>query len=109
MQDVQTPYYRINEFTGPPQSRAAMLELIEQAHAVLRSQHGFVRDLILERQSDPGAFKIITLIEFTGTAVVPQVSAALDALEVQTGINRRERTAQLGVRSDMGGYQRLEA
>ena len=108
MQDAQAPYYRINKFAVPSQSRDAMLGIIQLTHAALRRQNGFVRDLILERQSGPGEFNIITLIEFTGTDVVPRISAVLDALETQTGINRRERAEQLGVHSHMAGYRRLE-
>jgi len=108
MQDAPAPYYRINKFVVPPQSRDAMLGLIQLTHGALRRQTGFVRDLILERQSAPGECNIITLIEFTGTDVVPQITAVLDALETQTGINRKERADQLGVRSDMAGYRRLE-
>jgi hypothetical protein len=107
MPPVQTPYYRINNFAVPPQSREAFLEIIASTHDVLRRQRGFVRDLILEQQSGPGAFNFVSLIEFSGIEAVPHVTAALAALDQVRGISRKEEAAQLGVRSDMAGYEPL--
>src|SRR6202012_4714772 len=107
MPPVQTPYYRINNFAVPPQSREAFLAIIASTHDVLRRQRGFVRDLILEQQSGPGAFNIVSLIEFSGVEAVPHVTAALAALDQVRGISRKEAAAQLGVRSDMAGYEPL--
>ncbi|HVW73232.1 MAG TPA: antibiotic biosynthesis monooxygenase [Rhizomicrobium sp.] len=100
----QTPYYRINNFTVPPESREAFLAIIASTHDVLRRQQGFVRDLILEQQSGPGAFNFVSMIEFSGVEAVPHVTAALAELDQLRGISRKEEAARLGVRTDMAGY-----
>jgi len=99
------PYYRVNKFVVPPKNRDAFLKIIERTHAVVRRQQGFVRDLVLEQQSGPGLFNFVTLIEFSGVEAVPQVTAALAALDEASGISRKEATAQLGVCSDMANYR----
>lgn len=101
------PYFRVNKFVVPPKNRDAFLRIIERTHAVVRRQQGFVRDLVLEQQSGPGMFNFVTLIEFASVEAVPQVTAALAALDAQTGVNRKEETDQLGVCSDMANYRPL--
>jgi hypothetical protein len=101
------PYFRVNKFVVPPKNRDAFLKIIERTHAVVRRQHGFVRDLVLEQQSGPGMFNFVTLIEFSGVEAVPQVTAALAALDAKTGVSRMEEADQLGVCSDMANYRPL--
>ncbi|HEY4076877.1 MAG TPA: hypothetical protein VGM26_08080 [Rhizomicrobium sp.] len=101
------PYYRVNKFVVPPKNRDAFLKIIERTHAVVRRQQGFVRDLVLEQQSGPGLFNFVTLIEFSGIEAVPQVTAALAALDEEAGVSRREAVDQLGVCSDMANYRSL--
>jgi hypothetical protein len=101
------PYFRVNKFVVPPKNRDAFLKIIERTHAVVRRQHGFVRDLVLEQQSGPGMFNFVTLIELSGVEVAAQVTAALAALDAQAGVSRKEETDQLGVCSDMANYRPL--
>jgi hypothetical protein len=107
MQDAISPYYRINNFIVPQDSREAFLSLVASTHGVVRRQPGFVRDLVLERQSGPGQFDIVTLIEFSSTEVVPQVTQALADFDAQTGVDRAAVRTELGVASDMAGYKSL--
>jgi heme-degrading monooxygenase HmoA len=65
-----SPFYRVDKFAVPAEGRAEFLERVASTHALLRTQKGFVRDLILEQQSGPGALNFVTLVEWTGPEAV---------------------------------------
>ncbi|HEU0095706.1 MAG TPA: antibiotic biosynthesis monooxygenase [Rhizomicrobium sp.] len=107
MQSAISPYYRVNKFIVPKDSRDAFLSLIATTHGVVRRQPGFVRDLVLEQQSGPGQFNFVTLLEFSGIEVVPQITQALADFDAQTGVDRKAVAMELGVKSDMANYRPL--
>ncbi|GLS32719.1 hypothetical protein SAMN04488498_12077 [Mesorhizobium albiziae] len=91
--------YRINKFTVPTEEREEFLDLLEKTHAVMRAQHGFVRDLILEQQSDPDVCDLFTLIELAGPDAVSRVTAAIADQDRVLGLDRKEIVSRLGIRS----------
>lgn len=102
------PLYRINKFSVPTESRDAFLDLMARTHAVLRRQDGVVTDRILEQQSGPGVFNFVAMIEFTGPEVVETIVSAVAAFDRQSGIDRQQAMAGLGIKADMGLYRSLD-
>ena len=49
-----SPVYRINKFEVQASGRDEFVDMLESTHAVIRVQEGFVRDVIVERESDGG-------------------------------------------------------
>lgn len=103
-----TPFYRVDKFAVPAEGRAEFLERVASTHALLRTQKGFVRDLILEQESGPGVFNFVTLVEWTGPEVVEHVLEAVAALHKETGFDRQEMMQRLGIEADIANYRRLD-
>ena len=56
---VSMPLYRVDKLV-PAAGRDEFLKRVASTHALLRQQEGFVRDLVMEQQSGPGAFNFST-------------------------------------------------
>lgn len=91
----------------PAEGRDEFLGRISSTHALLRTQKGFVRDLILEQHSGPGVFNFVTLVEWTGPDVVDDVLKAVAELHKETGFDRQEMMQRLGIKADTANYRRL--
>ena len=97
IQSGPSSVYRLNKFTVAMKEREEFLDLLEKTHAVMRAQHGFVRDLILEHQSDPDVCDLFTLIELAGPDAVIRVTAAIADQDRMLGLDRNEIVSRLGV------------
>ena len=102
------PLYRVNKFAVPDAARQEFLDLVARTFAVVRRQEGYVRDWVLEQNSGPGVFNFVTMIEFASDEVAPRVAAALNELDRNLGLDREAMMTRLGIRTDFGGYKRLE-
>ena len=104
----RSPFYRVDKFAVPTAGRAEFLEKVAATHALLRTQRGFVRDLIMEQESGPGTFNFVTLVEWTGPEVVEYVAPAVAALHRKMGFNPAELIAKLGIKADIANYRRVD-
>lgn len=101
------PLYRINKFVVPSESRGAFLDLMARTHAIVRKQQGVVGDRFFEQESGPAVFNFVTTVEFTGPKAIENVLAAVADFDRQSGIDRPQKMAKLGVKADMGVYRSL--
>lgn len=102
------PLYRVDKFAVPEEGRDEFLERMAGTHALLRMQEGFVRDLIMELQSGPGVFNMVTLVEWTRPEAVQRAAAAVAELHNAIGFDRYELMSRLGIKADIGNYRRLD-
>ena len=80
---------RINRFSVPANARHDFMTLVAKTHDVIRAQPGFVDDMILEQRSGPGAFNLVTILQFEGEhALQPAITAVAQA-DAQAGTDRR--------------------
>jgi heme-degrading monooxygenase HmoA len=100
--------YRVDKFAVPAAGRDEFLGRVTTTHELLRRQEGFLRDAILEQQSGPGAFNFVTVVEWASPGAVDRVSAEVAAMHKRIGFDRNEMIERLGIRADIGNYQRLE-
>ena len=110
--DVHTPagpLYRVDRFIVPAAGRDEFLARVRDTHAVLRRQDGFLQDMILERQSGPGAFNIVTVVEWVNAEVVGRVGEAVAKRHAELGFDRNELIARLGITADIANYTRVPA
>lgn len=96
---------RVNRFSVPEDARDEFMRLIRRTHEVIRSQPGFVDDLILEQHSGPGEFNLLTIIKFQGEHVLQPVIAAVAKSDAEAGIDRQAFTRRLGIEAHVGFYQ----
>jgi heme-degrading monooxygenase HmoA len=102
------PLYRVDKFVVPEHGRGEFLSRVATTHALLRGQDGFVRDFILEQQSGPGEFNIVTFVEWSSQDAVGRVSAAVAKLHADIGFDRHEMFSRLGIKTDIANYTRLD-
>lgn len=99
-----TSRYRIDKFVVP---RAAMAEFsgaVQDTHAVLRRQPGFVRDLILDQVSGPGDFNMVTFVEWADADALAAAVEAVRSFHRSVGFDGRSLAERLGIRGDIGIY-----
>ncbi|EKF17260.1 antibiotic biosynthesis monooxygenase family protein [Nitratireductor pacificus] len=106
-QNPSSPHYRVDKFVVPAAARDEFLGRVVATHATLRTQPGFLRDVILEQVSGPGSFNFVTMVEWESEADVVQASEAVLAMHAQTGFDRHEMITRLGIRPDIANYRAL--
>ncbi|MEW9806617.1 antibiotic biosynthesis monooxygenase [Mesorhizobium sp. ZMM04-5] len=95
---------RLDRFVVPGAARDEFLMRVGQTHDILRTQDGFIRDLLLERPGDAGASVIVTLVEWDSRETVERVVPVVRAAHARMGFDARETMARLGISAEMGTY-----
>jgi heme-degrading monooxygenase HmoA len=104
---VNTKAYRVDKFVVPARAREEFLEKVHATHELLRSQAGFLQDFILEQASGPGEFNFVTIVEWENDAAMEPVRQAVAALHQRMSFDSHELFARLGIRADLGNYERV--
>lgn len=94
--------YRMDTFDVPEANRDEFLEAVLHTHEILRTQPGFLHDLLLERESGPGSLSILTLAAWENDSAVAAAGAAVRADRADSGFDPRVLTARLGVTGELG-------
>jgi heme-degrading monooxygenase HmoA len=100
--------FRVDKFAVPGPARREFLEKVLATHALLRTQAGFVRDVILEQTSGPAEFNFVTIVEWESAAAIEPARQAVAALHRRMSFDPREMVARLGIRADIGDYKPAE-
>ena len=100
-------FYRLDRFLVPAAAREEFLARVRQTHEVLRKQPGFIRDLLLERTVENGAFSIVTLAEWESDVFVAGARAAVQAMHRSEHFDPQELFSRLGIEPDLGNYHRI--
>lgn len=96
--------FRVNRFAVPAEGREEFMMLVHRTHEVIRTQPGFVDDLILEQHSSAGPFNVLSILQFEGEHVLQPVIAAVAKSDEEAGIDRQALSRRLGVETDIGFY-----
>ncbi len=102
------PFYRIDRFVVPHAARAEFIGRVRLTHAVLRQQPGFVQDMLVEQPAGPGAFDVITIVEWSDASATEGARAAVAAMYARDNFDAQELIRRLGIKADFGSYQPLE-
>ncbi|WKE64046.1 antibiotic biosynthesis monooxygenase [Gallaecimonas kandeliae] len=101
--------YRVDKFVVPQSAREEFLQRVQQTHAVLRRQPGFIRDALLEQVAGPGRFNIVTIAEWESQGAIDAARAEVAKVHTESGFNPQETLARLGIEADIANYQALGA
>lgn len=99
--------YRLDKFIVPHSARVEFLAKINEIHAILRAQAGFVQDFLLEQPLNDHEFNLVTLIEWENSSYIDGARAAVMALHNLTGFNPEETMSRLGIQANMGTYKSI--
>jgi heme-degrading monooxygenase HmoA len=101
--------YRLDKFVVPHPVRQAFLAKVNETHVMLRTQPGFVRDLLLEQPLTDHRFSLATLVEWESEADLEAARAAVKALHQQKGFVPQEALKQWGITAEIGTYRTANA
>lgn len=101
--------YRVDKFIVPDQAREEFLNKVRDTHALLKTQPGFLRDLVLEQSAGPGEFNFVTIVEWESPQAIENARAAVTAMHERMSFNPQEMFARLGIKADLANYQRIDA
>ncbi|MCF3643133.1 antibiotic biosynthesis monooxygenase [Rhizobium sp. TRM95111] len=100
--------YRTDKFTVPAAARSEFLDRVAATHALLRTQPGFVRDLILEKENGVATVDVVTVAEWRDEAAILQAKATIAEAHRRMGFDPGELMARLGIKADMGTYRAVD-
>lgn len=100
--------YRTDKFVVPAEAWDEFLEKVRITHTLLRTQPGFVRDLLLEQTGGPGEFNLVTVVEWEGPEFIDGARAAVAEKHRADGFHPQDLMRWLGIRADMGSYRRID-
>ena len=99
--------YRIDKFVVPAASRNEFLDGVAKMHDWLRQQQGFVDARVAEQILGPGAFNVVTVVQWARAEVMDRVAAEVAKWQAKTGFDREALVVRLGIRADIATYRRL--
>lgn len=97
--------YRLDKFVVPYSARQEFLAKVNEIHALLKSQSGFVQDFILEQPLNDVEFNLVTLIEWKNATCIEEARTAVMAFHKSSGFSPQETMARLGIKAEMGSYK----
>lgn len=99
--------YRLDRFIVPHQAREEFLARVKATHRVLNEQPGFIQDFLLEQPHDEDTFVLATLVEWENAGFIDSARIVVKEMHQKTGFNAQETIARLGIKAEMGSYQRI--
>jgi len=99
--------YRVDKFVVPVAGRDEFLKAVLHTHELLRTQRGFLHDLLLEQESGPDSLKIVTLAAWEDDDAVAAAGAAVKADRAGSGFDPKALMDRLGVTADLGNYREV--
>lgn len=99
--------YRLDKFVVPYPAREEFLVRVKATHRVLNEQPGFIQDFLLEQPYDDNSFVLATVVEWENASFIDSARAVVKEMHQKTGFNAQETIARLGIKAEMGTYQRI--
>lgn len=103
--NVSARVYRVDRFTVPAQARDAFLEKVNATHELLRTQPGFIRDFLIERDRGPDGYDILTFVEWESAAAIERAKEAVAERHEEAGFDPRKMFVRLGIEADRANYR----
>jgi hypothetical protein len=101
--------FRVDKFLVPEAARDTFLAQVGETHAFLGAQPGCLRNLVLEKDSGPGRFNVVTFVEWESDTAFENAKAAMASRRETTGFDPAALIARLGVETDLAAYRLAEA
>lgn len=99
--------YRLDKFIVPNNAREEFLARVKATHQILNEQPGFIQDFLLEQPVDENTFALATLVEWENSSFIESARAVVKEMHQETGFNAQETIARLGIKAELGNYQRV--
>ncbi|WP_298323884.1 hypothetical protein [Haloactinopolyspora sp.] len=100
--------YRVDKFTVPDGVRDEFWMHIRRTHSILRKQHGFVDDVLLEQHSGTGHFAIVTIVQWSSAADLAAAKVPVEQAHREAAFVPAEFIERHGIVADMGNYEAVQ-
>lgn len=101
--------YRVDQFVVPDDVRDEFWRNVRRTHSVLRTQPGFLDDVLLEKHSGSGRFNIATIVKWASADDLAAAGAIVEQAHQEAGFRPGEFFARAGIEADLGNYTEAEA
>jgi len=102
---VATPsVYRVDKFVVPAAARAEFMTRVATIKGIIDAQPGCRQNLVLEQVSGPGAFNVVTFVEWESADALESAKTAVTARYKEMNFNPQDLIARLGITADMANY-----
>ena len=105
---MKTSVFRVDKFSVPDHARRQFLEKVHATHDLLRTQAGFLQDVILEQASGLGEFNVATIVERVNAETLEPARKAIAALHERMNFDPSEMLTRLGILADIGNYKLVD-
>ncbi len=101
--------YRVDKFVVPAAARAEFMARVAMIKGMLEAMPGCRQNLVLEQVSGPGAFNVVTFVEWESAGALESAKAAVAACYKEMNFNPQEAVTRLGITADMANYSLFAA
>ncbi|MEU2383202.1 antibiotic biosynthesis monooxygenase [Streptomyces sp. NPDC012461] len=99
-----TTVYRVDKFAVPDPAREEFWRHVRRTHALLREQPGFLDDVLLEQQSGPGRFNVVTLVRWRSADDLAAARPVVERAHRAASFRPAEFFARAGIEADVANY-----
>ncbi len=104
MSVASSSVYRVDKFVVPAAAREEFMARVAMIKGMLETMPGCRQNLVLEQVSGPGAFNVVTIVEWQDAQAMEKAKAAVAARYKDIDFNPQETMARLGIAADMANY-----
>lgn len=104
MSVASSSVYRVDKFVVPAAAHAEFMARVSRIKQMLDDMPGCRQNLVLEQVSGPGAFNVVTIVEWQNAEAMDNARAAVTARYRDMNFDPQETMARLGIKADMANY-----
>ncbi len=104
MSSPSSPVYKIDKFIVPAAARDEFMARVAMIKDMLQAMPGCRQNLVLEQVAGPGAFNVVTFVEWQDAEALENARATVTARYKAMNFNPQELIARLGVTADIANY-----
>jgi heme-degrading monooxygenase HmoA len=96
--------YRVDKFEVPDDARDEFWTQVRLTHTVLRRQAGFLGDVLLEKDSGPGRFNVVTMVKWASADDMGPAGTAVEQAHRAAEFEPAEFLTRAGIDADLANY-----
>lgn len=104
MLSTSLPVYKIDKFIVPAAARDEFMARVAMIKDMLQAMPGCRQNLVLEQVAGPGAFNVVTFVEWQDAEALENAKTTVTARYKAMNFNPQELIARLGVTADIANY-----
>ncbi|PPE73197.1 antibiotic biosynthesis monooxygenase [Solimonas fluminis] len=98
--------HRIDKFVVPPEAVPVFVAQIQRIQKILRTLPGCLGQMVLTQAGGSGEFNVLTWVEWQSQDAIAAAQAVVQGMFAAEGFDPAAFSRSLGVRADLGFYER---